>query len=334
MSQFRALLFAVVLTGLPLMLAAAPVPVLRVVDLERDADTIVIGYVDHVDDLGPAALTTDNGAAQGRLMEATIFVNRTIKGEDATALTVTFFATDQFIGYERITASGDYRMFFLKGSAQPLRFTSPYYASVISAENINLTAQAPLDRVFEALGSVANASSAAVPVRMEALYGLHGSPNAFALRALDRALSDSDGSIRLTAAAGLLASGDVRALPMAVSALNGNDAGASEQALANLAAAISHGVKDRRAVPALGKLLTSGNIEGRRAAAQALRDMRAPAAFDALVASLSDTDRNVRFTAVAALAEMTGETSWLPSMDRFWGNEGPFIEHWRSHPRP
>jgi hypothetical protein len=37
----------------------------------------------------------------------------------------------------------------------------------------------------------------------------------------------------------------------------------------------------------------------------------------------------VRDTAVATLAEISGELNRLPSMDYFWSNQAPLIEHWR-----
>jgi HEAT repeat protein len=62
----------------------------------------------------------------------------------------------------------------------------------------------------------------------------------------------------------------------------------------------------------------------------ALRAMRSPAALNALSAAIDDADRDVRYRAVAGLAELAGENDWLPSMPEFIANETRYLEHWRA----
>lgn len=332
-----------VLTTIALVLVAAhagaaPVPILHVSELERASSVIVIGYIDRIEDVGPARIQTDNGALAGRARLAHVMVQQVVKGAGTFSVDVRFVVPDAQIGYDSPAAGDEYRMFFLRGDAAPYSFTSPYYTSVAAASSLRLTATDPVDRMFQAFGQIATDAQQPSAAREQALYNLSDSNNPVARSSLRRAFTDNDRGIRVAAATALLASGDVSALAFAVDALSGRTSDAGDDALAGLAIAIGHGgVKDPAAVPALVRLLTEGNIGGRRAAARALRLMRPSNATKGLLAALDDSDPEVRYSAVATLAEVAGQLKWLPSVDNFSSNEAPFIEHWRawaqSHPQ-
>jgi hypothetical protein len=315
---------------------AAPVPVLRVAELERASTVVIIGYIDRVEDVGAGVVHTENGDLPGRTQIVNVVVEQVVKGGSVSSVAVRFVLPDAQIGYDRPAASGDYRMFFVRGDAEPYSFTSPFYTSVAAAPGLRLTATNPADRMFQAFGQIATDTQLPLAAREQALYNISDSDNSVARTSLRRAFADTDSNIRIGAARALLASGDASALAFAVEALSGRTSVASDEALAGLAMAVGRSVKDPVAIPALVRLLTQGNVEGRRAAATALRQIRPTNATRGLLAAMSDTDRQVRYTAVAALAEISGELNWLPSMDYFWSNEAPFIEHWRtwaqSHP--
>jgi hypothetical protein len=309
---------------------AAPMPILRVTELERASTVIVIGYIDRIEDVGPAVVQTDNGALAGRALLAHVMVEQVVKGASAFSIDVRFVLPEARIGYDRPAAGDEYRMFFLRGDAAPYSFTSAYYTSVAAASSLRLTETDPIDRMFQAFGQIATNAQLSPAAREQALYNLSDSNNAVARRSLRRAFADSDRSIRVAAATALLASGDASALAFAVDALSGRTSEAGDDALAGLAMAIGRGVKDPAAVPALVRLLIEGNVPGRRAAARALRQMRPSNATKGLLAALDDSDAEVRYTAVATLAEVAGQLNWLPSVDNFSSNEAPFIEHWRA----
>lgn len=337
MTVARSLLAALAIVLAAVSAGSAPMPILRVAELERASTLIVIGYVDHVEDVGPGVVQTENGALPGRTQLASVTVEQVVKGGSASAVSVKFVLPNAQIGYDRPAVGGEYRMFFLRGDAEPYSFTSPFYTSVAAASGLRLTEKSPADRMFQAFGQIATDAQAPTAAREQALYNLSESDNAVARTALRKGFADSDPNIRIRAATSLLASGDASALAFAVDALSGGTSEANDAALAGLARAIGRGVKDPTAVPALVRLLTTGDDEGRRAAVRALRQMRPANATGALLVAMDDSDRDVRYNAVAALAEISGEMNWLPSMDFFWSNEAPFIEHWRawarSHPQ-
>ena len=101
-----------------------------------------------------------------------------------------------------------------------------------------------------------------------------------------------------------------------------------EYLLANLGYALE-GIKDPRAIPTLRRLLGARQVEARRGAAAALRNMRMADAIEPLLVALEDRDRDVRYQAVIGLAEITGQNEWGPSVDLFQHDEKPYLAHWR-----
>lgn len=89
------------------------------------------------------------------------------------------------------------------------------------------------------------------------------------------------------------------------------------------------GIKDVRAIPALNRLLRSGDVRTRLGAASALRQIGGPGAIDALVSALEDTDREVRYEAVVGLGEITGQYDWTPSIEVFEKNEQHYLSYWK-----
>ncbi len=262
-------------------------------------------------------------------MVATLATDQVIKGPGKSSLQFQFIVPDAQVGYGGI-AVGDYRIFFLKGSGEPYQPVSPYYPSLVAVRGARLTAEGALPRVFEALGAVVNSSSEPESVRQAAIYALWGARGRFATDALAIALDQDEPAIRLTAAAALLAGGDTRALPVAEAALNAPNSNATPEALHNLAVAISEGIRDPGAIPALARLLGSPNLDARRAVALALRSIGSAAVVEPLVKALDDVDGDVKYTAVAALAEITGQPQWGPSLPEFLSNRQRYLDYWKA----
>src|SRR5262249_7676425 len=161
----------------------------------------------------------DNGVISGRDMLATILVDQAVKGQTSRSISVKFFVPNVAAGFAQIVPDDGYRMFFLKGTSEPFDLASRYYASIVSAPGISLTAQRSLDRAHEAVGAIAVDATIPLPARREALYALLRSKNEFAIKALRQAVNDDQDEVRLNALVGLLQAGDVSVLPRAIDAL-------------------------------------------------------------------------------------------------------------------
>jgi HEAT repeat protein len=146
---------------------------------------------------------------------------------------------------------------------------------------------------------------------------------------LRTALSDSDETVQLNAAAGLLAIGDLSALPMAEAALLRPDLSSTPE-VQSLQAGIRHGVKDVMASPTLARLLASGDVETRRSVSPALRNTRSAAALKPSVGqALEDADFDVRVNAARALAEFADQPQRRLSDDGFRADEEGQIRYWK-----
>ncbi|PYR78440.1 MAG: hypothetical protein DMF86_05845 [Acidobacteria bacterium] len=162
-----------------------------------------------------------------------------------------------------------------------------------------------------------------------ALYELSTIKEKSTTRLLRRALADSDESVRLTAAALLLAANDIAGLNIAEDALRRDTPEASDAILHNLRYALSEGVKTEAAVPAISRIFKSRDVDTRRAAASALRHIGSDAARPELARALNDADFEVRYYAVIGLAEITGDKTWRPSVDEFRHSEARYVEYWK-----
>lgn len=206
---------------------------------------------------------------------------------------------------------------------------SPYYPSLAAVRGVAPTATTDLDKVFECLGEVANAPTEPEAIRQSAVFAMWGAHSRFAVDGLVTALNDSTLAIRVGAAASLLASGDIRALPLAEAALAAPNPDLPPEALRNLAVAIEQGLRDSQAISSLERLLSSPNVGVRRSAARTLREIRSASVVNALVRALDDGDSEVRYAAVAGLAEITAQPRWGPSLPEFMQNQQPYVEFWK-----
>ncbi len=208
--------------------------------------------------------------------------------------------------------------------------TTPSLPAVPDAQNSAATAG---DRVIEEIGAVLSSTVSSDDVRCEAAHALWGIRHAAAGSALVGALGDANQAVRLSAAAALLAGDDLRGLPIAETTLRQAVAGEWSESLHNLRVAIAQGVRNSLAIPSLGVLLDSRDIETRRAASEAFRYMRSESALSLLIDSLDDPDLQVRHNAVLGLATLTRQTEWGPSLDAFRGDVERYVGHWREWSR-
>lgn len=90
-------------------------------------------------------------------------------------------------------------------------------------------------------------------------------------------------------------------------------------------------IKDRSQLPVLKSLLASPSVSLRRAAAKALRFTSDPSSAARLVQALDDTDSDVRYDAMMALAALDGAASEnAPARDLFDRQPARYLARWKT----
>jgi hypothetical protein len=304
---------------------AVVTPTFQLDKICNDAALIVVGQVTSVRELARTTVQFGNRAVPGRAMAADIRVDDVLKGSwsSRSSLTCRFTITDEFMGWRSVSPS--YRVFFLTAD---LGLANPYHPSVPAVPGNQINGKSVLEQVISQLSGVVESTAAATEERREAVFALGSSADPAAIEALGRVSKVKDLTLRLSVAAALLKHNDISTLELAVDTLLRPAPTLPDDLLHNLSYAIFEGVSDDRAAPALTRLLRTGNVESRRAAASALMHTGSTSAIEPLLAGINDSDFEVRYYSAVGLAEITGQTDWRPNMDVFASNQEKYVEHW------
>jgi len=308
--------------------ASRPIPILDVAQLTKKADVIAVGEATSVQESGNTIIDVEYEKVPARAMIAEVRADQVLKGPSESLLKVRFFLPEAPVGYQSIRPLS-YRLFFLKNSGNYYEFVSPYCPSIVAAPGIRAQGNSVLDRVVGQVAGVLQSPRSPIEQKREAVYVLSRTESPAATIALRPGLREEDIIIQLGAAAALLEHNDISGLQIAEQALLNPNKGIPAYLLHNLSYAISEGLQDERAIPALTRLLQAHNIETRRAAASALRHTASHSAIPPLIAALQDSDFEVRYYSVIGLAEITGQNEWRPNMDDFRSKELRYLNYWR-----
>ncbi len=90
-------------------------------------------------------------------------------------------------------------------------------------------------------------------------------------------------------------------------------------------------IQNRSELPVLNSLLASQSVSLRRAAAKALRGMSDPSSASFLVRALADSDADVQYDAVMALAAIAGASAEnAPARDIFDQDPSKYVGYWKN----
>jgi len=299
--------------------------------LTADASLVAVGQITSVREVERTTVQLGNLTAPARAMVAELHVDHVLKGTtegSSSSVSFHFVVPDEFIGWQSVTLLS-YRVFFLAESSGELRLANPYYPSVVATPGAEMQGGTPIERVINQLGAVLESTQTPVQERREAVFALSSTTSPAAIHALGRAAEVKDVTLRLSVAAALLEHNDISTLQFAEDTLLKPDPALSADILHNLSYGIFVGVKDERAVPSLTRLLRAGSFETRRAAASALMHISSNSCIDPLLFATADSDLEVRYYSVVALAEITGQTDWRPNMDDFVSDQQRYLNHWK-----
>lgn len=326
--RFKPFVYAVVCTLLPGGALANPVPALHLASLIDSSDLIIIGTVESITEHGRIVVNIQGRDIPADVRRASVRADTILKGAlDGLTVRVSYVAPTAPTGYVGITP-GTYRLLFLRQRAGEYEFASPYYPSFMAVPLARVEGGSAADRVVNAIGAVVEAASIERRDKISAIHALSTGNSEVVRQTLRKALKSPDESVRLSAAAALLVLNDLVALPIAEDALQERREAVNGAIAHNLRYGISE-MRSPAAVPALLRLLKSTDHRTRRAAASSLRRSGSAAATTAWFAALDDSDQEVRYYAVTALAELTGEAAWRPDIDTFRKSEAKYLSFWK-----
>ena len=225
-------------------------------------------------------------------------------------------------------------MFFLRETPGGYVVLDPYHPNVVAAPGAAVIEGSCLDRVTAQLAQVFASKDPSVQsrwTRWEAVRALETVHTPQAAAALRTAAEDKEPLVRVWAISALLSRGDISMLET-VEKLPPIP---PDPHVENLTGQLGSGlerIRDRRAIPALSRLLDSKDVNLRRGAVGALRGMKDPAAIEPLATALNNPDDEVIWNAIMGLAEITGDLEHGPGpQEDFRGKQREdYVSYWRN----
>lgn len=327
------LMCTLVVIDLTMSVMSAGVPPLDLPGLINSSDLIVLGKTQGVRQIGESTIEIYGQQFPAKIMGGEVSIERTIKGQAPKGVAFHFLLPATLagsIGYRSIP-DGNYRLVFLKHAGSDYDVASPYYPSFPAVPDEPLAQERTtiVSQVIAELAAVLQSPDSPNRDKVEALFYAQGLNTPVLTAALRTALSTDDKSLQLGVATALLERNDISALQVAEEALLHPQSNIPSYLLENLSSGIARGLRDDRAIPALGRILQEApDAYARRAAASALRDTGSTSATLALGKALADSDFDVRYLAVIGLAEITGQSEWRPLTEEFRTHEQRYLNHW------
>jgi HEAT repeats len=328
------LCLALALGALPARPGVMPGP--DVTALAEQADLIVVGRVAREDKLQETTLPPNEGNFPAWVTVVRLHAEGVLKGVPG-GRSVSFRALLPVWGvgaeaprYKPVNV-GQFGIFFLAGTSAGYEVLDPYCPYLPAAPGAPPQQGNPVDAVAGELAYVFESHDPSVQsrwARWEAVKALETVKRPSATAALREAAHDSDALVRVWAISALLRRDDISMLDEVEKLVPIPPDPSVQNLTAELGFAVGT-IKDGKAVPSLIRLLWSKDVNIRRGAAEALRNMHDPKAVKPLSRALFDSDQQVRYYAVVGLGETTGQNEWTPSIANFDKNEKKFLDHWR-----
>jgi HEAT repeats len=320
-------------TGFAPQLSAGPVRPATLGELIDVSDVVVIGRVKQILDLGPTNITGPGSrAVPGRAFEAQIAVAEWLKGSaKGESLSCRFALPDISNGYQGLQKPGTIAL-FLNERTDHYELAMPFYAAIPVALVTMAPELSTADKLVNALGALLESPNRLRDDRLEAVEWLSTANTPAARAILRNALMSADTDVQLRSAGALLRSDDISGLPLIERALLRQSGGqeVSSDTRLQLVGALARGVRTESAVPSLSRLISSEDVQTRRAAVASLRMIRSLRAIPSLIRTLEDPDLEVQYTAVMGLAELTGDASAAPSLALFKQDPSRYLNYWRA----
>lgn len=308
---------------------ARPGPVFTLEQMVESTDLIVVGRITGVRSGGIATVLDGTDHVPARRFFANLRVYRVLKGTLSEGpATLRYDLPDQFIGWATPTPDAG-QVFFLKREGSVYIVANPFFPSLSARRDGAVTGATALDRVIHECAEIVRDPASPPVTRKAMLSRLAGAKTTEAAEALQSAARESNMEIHLHAIGLLAYRGDGDAWNEALRALSHPPEGVAPDTVRNLARIVGNTAPSRGGVDELAALAQSAVPRARRNLLSALVETRASAAIPVLTKALDDPDPDVRYTAVAGLAAVTGQWALRPSPEDFHRDEATHLARWK-----
>ena len=312
------------------VITAGIVPPLDIVELTRKSAVVGTGLIVSVTRQGSGSVVIGGTQVLGDVMVADIRLEHIFKGSPNTNIRGQFLMMPKAPVFFGDVGALEYRLVFLKQVGNHYEFTSPYHPSLPAVPFQPSPTEDPLDAVVAALSAVLASPSVEANEKRSVIMNLARTETPAVRNALRQAVTQTDNAVRLGAAGALLEQRDMSVLPVVEAALLSSDAAIPEDVRRMLRAGIERSAAGASAVPSLGRLSRSTDVQTRRAAVAGLRRTGSRTAVPHLLQALEDQDFDVRYSAVIGLAETTGQAEYGPSIPAFREAETKYVAFWKA----
>jgi hypothetical protein len=311
--------------------AGYPMPVPNVRYLAEQSATIVKGRVLGITEIGAVKEQAKSGVLTFHEKTASVRVDRVLKGNvENKLINVDFLENPDVLALS--LEQNEYALLFLT-SGQNGR----YMFADLQVGKVPITSQnVPLDEAQTTAGKLeaelmASLSDPDSEVARTALEQVGNLGSVRSTQAIRNIASGGAPDFQGLAHRSLLRLGDYSLLDQAIRYAEEPVQELDAQRLQLGVVEAIGDIEDRSTVPALNSLLTSPSVNLRRAAAKALRAIGDPSSARFLVRALDDSDRDVQYDAVMALAGLAGATpDNAPARDVFDRNPANYLGKWKS----
>lgn len=317
------------------------VPVVSVKSLVDQADLIIAGKIQRVQQTGAGSIAFSGRDYERLDFQAEIRVDETIKGQPVASPFVLSYSTPSVDSVGNV-ARGElradtYQVVFLKKTAQGFMFVSPYFPSLAAQPKrcdsnwqVKLGEDAYQRVLLRVLSALCTPSSH--EEKNWALSILRWDEDSSVAPFLEAALNlpevRSDDVARTSILSDLLAWNDLSALPAAEQELFDPSKHTPGYLKSNIVLAISR-LDAQVSVPLLARALKLPETDARVAAARFLQYTNSQNAIDVLLTDLDDPDHEVQFAIMQSLGNLTNQHSWRPistATDSQWFE---CLKYWR-----
>ena len=307
-----------------------PMPVQNVRYLEGQSTLIVKGRVLTVNQLGTIKKPTGDGALTFQQMTASVQVDEVLKGTLGSGVVTVEFLRNSG-GLTTTLDQDEYALLFLTAApdggytfADPQIGKMPITSRNVPAAGASQTTAGKIEaELFASLCDPNREVSRTALVQVANLGSVQST------QAIRNIATAGDPEFQGLAYAALLRLGDYSLLNQAIRFAEqpGQDLEVTRQQF-GVAEAIGD-IQNRSVLPALNSLLSSPSVSLRRAAAKAMRGMSDPSSAPFLVRALQDSDADVQYNAVMALAAMAGASAEnAPARDSFNQDPAKYLGYW------
>lgn len=316
------------------------VPQLSIKTLVSQADLIIVGKIERVEQIGQGFLQLQSSAYTRRDFQATISVDETIKGESTSSLFVFNYSTPAVDSYGNVAGGelfpGTYQVVFLKKTTTGFAFVSPYSPSLPANSTpcgANWDAQFGEDAYEKVLRRVLDMLCVnSSPEEKQAAVGtLNWEEDASAAPFLKATLNLPDvkdnPTVRTAIVGDLLKWNDLSVLPLAEDDLFQSSKHVDGNLKSNLLLAISS-LDPSLSIPVLSRALTLPEPEARIGAARFLEYTHSETALGPLLSALDDPDREVQFAVMQSLGNLTNQHHWRPQTTENTALWSDCLKHW------